>query len=60
MTHMEKDKLLSSEEICKILKISRVTLYRWIKDGKVESIKIGKRHLFKESVLEQLIKGDSR
>lgn len=35
------DDYLSIKELCEKLKITRQTLHRWIKEGKVKSIKVG-------------------
>ncbi len=35
------DELITAEEVMKILKISRATLNRWIKAGKIQALKLG-------------------
>ena len=50
------EKLLTTNEVIKILRISRITLYRWIKDGKIEFVRVGKKYLFKENLIKDLLK----
>ncbi len=35
------DELITAEEVMKILKISRATLNRWVKAGKIRALKLG-------------------
>ena len=35
------DELITAEEVMKILKISRATLNRWIKAGKIQALMLG-------------------
>jgi excisionase family DNA binding protein len=35
------DELITAEEVMKILKISRATLNRWVKAGKIQALKLG-------------------
>ena len=47
--------LLTVPEACDYLRISRATLYRHIKQGKITPIKIGRRTLIDKSDLDRLI-----
>lgn len=49
------EKLFKVKEAAKLLRISRATLYRLMKQGVVRAIKIGGTVLFKESDLNDLI-----
>lgn len=49
------DKLYTVKDALDVLKISKANLYRLMKDGKINPIKLGKRTLFKESELERFI-----
>src|SRR5690606_8614162 len=53
----ESKKILTLEDIQKVLKISEPTAFRFIREGKIPSRKIGSRYYFYEkdihSVLEQ-------
>ncbi len=47
--------LLKTKEVCSILKISKPTLYEWLKKGKLESVKIETRRYFKPEDIDKLI-----
>jgi excisionase family DNA binding protein len=53
---MADDKLLTSDEACKFLKISNPTLWRWKKAGLIKEIKIGGKILFSEKELRKMLK----
>ena len=40
---------------CELLHIARVTLYGWIKTGKIKSIRPGKKHLIPGSEIKRLL-----
>lgn len=55
MTQMEtqsqkenKVNLLTTEEVCEMLKCSKVTLWRYRKSGKIKAYGLGSKVLFKE------------
>ena len=50
MTPIEK--LYTSEDVAKILKIDRQVVLRYIREKKIKSIKIGKAYRIKESAIE--------
>jgi len=52
---IQNKELLTINESCALLNITHVTLRRWLKDGIVESSRLGKKHLIKRSHLNQLI-----
>lgn len=43
----ELDKLLSTNEVCSLLHVSRVTLYRWNQTGYLVPHKVGKKNMYK-------------
>jgi excisionase family DNA binding protein len=47
--------LLKVKEVCSILKVSKPTLYEWMKQGRLESVKIHTRRYFKSEDIEKLI-----
>lgn len=49
------EKLLTVEELMKTLRISRPTLYRLLKSGKLEPVRIGKRVLFETKDIKAFI-----
>lgn len=44
------------KEICEILKIKPLTVYRWLKAGKLKAVKIGKSFRVEKSEFEKFIK----
>ena len=45
----EKDKLLSPDEVCQLLGISKVSLWNYNKSGKLTAYGIGAKRYYKES-----------
>lgn len=45
------DRLMNIDELGMILQVKKSTLLNWISSGKIPSIKIGRKHFFKESTL---------
>lgn len=43
MTYIPQKDLFRPDEVAKCLSISRATVYRWIYEGKLKSIKVGNR-----------------
>jgi len=39
------DEYLTTKEAAELLRVSLRTLYRWIKEGKVQTKRIGQKHL---------------
>ena len=53
----QEDKLISVEGASKILGVSKSTVRRWTREGKLESIRtVGNHRRFKESDLRRLYK----
>jgi excisionase family DNA binding protein len=48
-------RLLKVKEVCELFKISKPTIYDWIKKGQLRSIKIQSRRYFLMTDIEQLI-----
>jgi len=44
----EKDKLLSPDEVCELLGISKVSVWAWTKSGKLTAYGIGAKRWYKE------------
>jgi len=50
------EKYYKPKEVCKILRIDRRTLWKWIKDGKIKAIKLPSgRYRFPESELKRIL-----
>lgn len=54
---MENIKVYTLNEVKKLLKVSLRTLYRYIKDGKLKSTKIGNKWIVTEENLKDFING---
>lgn len=48
-------RFLSIEQVAKRLQMSKMTIYRYIKAGKIEAYKIGKEYRIKESDLGKFL-----
>lgn len=49
-------KLLKAKEVCELFQVSKPTIYEWLKQGKLKSIKIESRRYFLWQDIEELIK----
>jgi len=47
----KEDEFLTTEEVMKLLKLSRATIYRRIKDGSIPYMKIGRRLRFHRGLI---------
>ena len=52
--HVERP-LLKATEVCEIFHISKPTIYEWLKQGKIKSVKIQSRRYFHWKDVEELI-----
>lgn len=50
------EKIYTIQEVAELLRVNQMTIRRWIKSGKIKSIKIGRKYLFNESELKRLLK----
>lgn len=48
-------KTLTSTEVCEALRIHPKTLRKWEKEGKIKFAQIGRKHLFLEDDINELI-----
>lgn len=48
-------KCLGVEEAAMLLAVQPSTLRRWARDGKIESVRLGRRLVFRESSLEEFV-----
>lgn len=51
------EKMLSREEVCEILHISKPTLWAKTKDGEIECVRVGRRVLYAESTIKKYMEG---
>ena len=52
-------KLLKVKEVCELFQVSKPTIYDWLKQGKLKSIKIESRRYFLWEHVEELIQRSS-
>lgn len=52
---MKKDKYYTIKELAKMLKVAYLTVYRWIRAGKLKAVKAGKQYRIKKSILQKFI-----
>ena len=56
-----KEDLLKANEVCEYLRISKVTLYKWLKQGKITGYHLGTRLFFKKTDVDNaLIKQETK
>ena len=55
--YMQKEQYYSIEEVSKILKVAYLTVYRWVKSGKLVALKAGKQHRISKEDLNFFLKG---
>jgi len=59
MNYMEKDReVLTTQQACEYLQITKLTLYKLIKGNKVRCNKLGKNYRFLRSDLDKLVRGE--
>lgn len=59
MIEMKHDVILTTDEATKYLKISKPTLLKHVRDGKIKAVKVGRGWRFLQSELYRFLKGDS-
>ena len=52
-----QDRFLSTEEICELLHASRTTVFRYMKAGKIQAHKLGRRNLYSVAEIMAAVKG---
>lgn len=53
-----EDRFLSTEEVADFFRVSRVSIHRYCKAGKLHAYKMGRRNLFSLSEVTQSLKGE--
>jgi len=48
------DEILTLEEFAKIMKVSKITIYRMIKNGQVPAVKFGKSWRINQTIIKDL------
>jgi len=52
---MEEEKYYTIEEVAEMLKVVYMTVYRWVRQGKLKAFRVGKKYMIKKSDIEALI-----
>jgi excisionase family DNA binding protein len=55
LNHTETEDLIKAKNVCDYLQVSKVTLYKWIKQGKITGYYLGSRLFFKKSEIENAL-----
>ena len=50
-----RNKLISVEEAAKLLSVSKMTLYRWDKNGILKKVEIGGKRRYRKRDIERLV-----
>ena len=57
----EEDELMKASEVCNYLKISKVTLYKWLREGKISGYYLATRLFFwKSEIIKALNKKETK
>ena len=51
----ENADLMKANEVCEYLRISKVTLYKWLKQGKITGYHLGTRLFFKKTDVDNAL-----
>ncbi len=51
------DEFLTSEEVMRIVKVKKVTLWRWAKEKYLVPVKVGKSNLYRKSDVQRITEG---
>lgn len=51
------DSLMSPDEVCDVLKLTKSTLYRFARDGKIPCVRLGSLIRFRRADVERVISG---
>ncbi len=58
MSLIEKDSVLTTDEVINILRISKPTILKYIRVGRLKAIKAGKGYRILQSELNRFLKGE--
>ena len=54
----QAEEILTTEEVCKLLRVSRQTVYKLVDQGKLPGMKVGQSYKFLKSELIGFLKGN--
>lgn len=52
---MEKEEYYTIDEVALMLKVAYLTVYRWVRAGKLKAVKAGKQYRIKQSELDKFL-----
>lgn len=52
---MKDEKFYNVDDVCKFLRVSKITVYRWLKSKKLIGYKVGRAYLFKKADIERFL-----
>jgi excisionase family DNA binding protein len=52
---MKDDEFYNIDDICRLFRVSKITVYRWLKAKKIIGYKMGKAYLFKKADIDKFI-----
>lgn len=55
MIMMKDEKFYNVDDVCQLLRVSKITVYRWLKSKKLIGYKIGRAYLFKKTDIENFL-----
>ena len=55
---LQRKDLLKARQVCDLFQVSKPTLYQWMKEGKLKSVKIQSRRFFLWKDIDELIQNN--
>ena len=55
LNNTDSEELIKAKEVCEYLKISKVTLYKWLNQGRITGYYLGRRLFFKKSEIDKAL-----
>lgn len=52
---MNQEEFYTIKEVSELFKVAYLTVYRWIKEGKLEAYKLGKQYKIKKADIDKFI-----
>lgn len=56
---MDNEKYYTLEEIAEILRVAYMTVYRWVRSGKLKAVKAGKQYRVRSTELDKFLEQSS-
>lgn len=55
---LEEEELLTFNQVARILQVSRSTVHRWVSEGHIEKVRVGRSSRFRSMNIRRLLDGD--